>query len=258
MQHARAAWDELVHELGRWAAAGRAATLWWRDDDACRPTPALETLIEMSNRAGIPVAIAVVPEQAGPELADGLEACERSAVLQHGYAHRNHAPAAEKKAELGPHRPKAAMLEDLRQGRDRLAALFEGRFLPVLVPPWNRIGSDLLEELPRLGLSAISTYGARSQASPRPGLRQANCHADIIDWKGSRHFVGEATALGLITSHLVARRERRVDAAEATGVLTHHLNHDEGCWKFMRQLFERTAGLPAARWLAAGEVVWPA
>ena len=40
-------WADLDAELDRWKAAGRAATLWWRDDDATRPTPALDRLLAL-------------------------------------------------------------------------------------------------------------------------------------------------------------------------------------------------------------------
>ena len=35
------AWLGVESELGHWQRAGRVATLWWRDDDAAAPTPAL-------------------------------------------------------------------------------------------------------------------------------------------------------------------------------------------------------------------------
>ena len=39
-------WADLGAELGQWAAEGREATLWWRDDDAIEPTPALDRMID--------------------------------------------------------------------------------------------------------------------------------------------------------------------------------------------------------------------
>ena len=40
-----AGWAALDAELDLWAAAGRVAGGWWRDDDAVAPTPALESLL---------------------------------------------------------------------------------------------------------------------------------------------------------------------------------------------------------------------
>ena len=34
-----AAWAKLTVEFDAWAAAGRTASLFWRDDDATRPGP---------------------------------------------------------------------------------------------------------------------------------------------------------------------------------------------------------------------------
>ena len=49
-------------ELARWKAAGHAPAFWWRDDDARRPTPALDRLLALSARfdASITVAAAVL------------------------------------------------------------------------------------------------------------------------------------------------------------------------------------------------------
>ena len=43
---------ELLRELDRWASDGLTATIWWRDDDLQRPTPALEPLLTMADATG--------------------------------------------------------------------------------------------------------------------------------------------------------------------------------------------------------------
>ncbi|HUA50624.1 MAG TPA: hypothetical protein VMB81_00595, partial [Candidatus Sulfotelmatobacter sp.] len=64
-------WNALEREFAQWAAAGRTATLWWRDDDAVAPSAALDRLLTLgAGRA--PVALAVVPEPAGEPLARRL------------------------------------------------------------------------------------------------------------------------------------------------------------------------------------------
>ena len=57
-------WSELTEELDAWATAGRCATLWWRDDDAAQPGPALERLLALSAGHGWPVTLAVIPAKA--------------------------------------------------------------------------------------------------------------------------------------------------------------------------------------------------
>ena len=78
----------------------------------------------------------------------------------------------------------------------------------------------------------------------------------IVDWH-ARCVVGEARALGELVAHLAARRAGAVDAAEPTGVLTHHLVLDEGCWGFLEGLLRRTRSHPAVRWLNVAEGIWP-
>ncbi len=262
-------WRILSEELDAWAAAGRAATLWWRDDDAVEPSAELERLLGLAAARDVPIALAAIPARASEALARGIEtAGARVTLLQHGYAHRNHAPAAEKKAELGAHRPANAVLEELARGQARMTALFgSGRFgsglsgsgpfglgwAPVLVPPWNRIAEGLVPEVARLGFRGLSTYGARAAAEPVPGLVQANSHVDIMRWDPPRGFLGAADALDLLAGHLRARRLGEADAAEPSGLLSHHGVHDEACWAFLDELLGRLAEHPAARFVAAGE-----
>ena len=56
-----------------------------------------------------------------------------------------------------------------------------------------------------------------------------------------------------VLSHLQSRRIGQVDDAEPTGVLTHHLNHDEGCWEFMDELLDWTNSKSNVRWLTPFE-----
>ena len=242
-------WRGLDIELEHWSRAGRDVTLWWRDDDAVTATPELERLLDIARLPGgapLPLCLAVIPRQADKSLAKFAASRPQLSILQHGFAHTNHAPASEKKAELGAHRPAAAIFAELAEGRDLLRALFPAGLLPVLVPPWNRIASAVRSGLPGIGLSYTSTYGPRAR-----GDHQAvNTHADIIDWHQGRGFAGTAAALALIAGHLAARREGRADPDEPTGILTHHLMHDEACWNFLTELVYRLGRQAGVRWLA--------
>ena len=242
-------WNALERELAQWAAAGRTATLWWRDDDAVAPSAALDRLLTLgAGRA--PVALAVVPEPAGEPLARRLATAPLVRVLQHGWAHRNHRPAGARSAELGADRPLAMVTDELARGRDHLASLFGARFLPVLVPPWNRIDPPVVAALPRLGFRGLSCFG------PRPAGERAtvNTHVDPIAWRAGRGFVGEAKALDALIGHLADRRTGAADADEPTGLLTHHLVHDAALWHFLDRLLEFTAAHAAVRWLDARAV----
>ncbi len=241
-------WAALAAELDRWAAAGQTATFWWRDDDAETITPALETLIALSDRHGVPLALAVIPDGAEPDLAARLDRSDApTTVLQHGYAHRNHAPEGPKKVELGPHRALEAVTAELLAGREKLASLFGARFYAAMVPPWNRIDPKVAAALPGLGYRGLSTFEPRQAA----GQAQVNTHIDIIDWHGSRGFAGDSACLGAAIAHLSDRLDRRCDPGEPTGLLTHHLVHDQACWSFIDRFLAETAGHSAGSWVSA-------
>jgi hypothetical protein len=248
---ATANWEDLSLELDAWRASDRRASLWWRDDDAAEPTQGLDTLIDLAQ--GLPLALAVIPGRVLDGLAQRIERCDGISILQHGWLHMNHAPQGEKKSELGPQRPAAAILGELASGWRKLAALFGARAAPVLTPPWNRIADGLLPLLPDAGYAGISTFGPRRAAAPHRGLVQANTHVDLVDWR-RRGFVGAPQALGLLIGHLAARRAGRVDASEPTGILTHHLLLDRDGARFLDRLVALTRQHPAARWLATAEV----
>jgi hypothetical protein len=90
-----------------------------------------------------------------------------------------------------------------------------------------------------------------------PGVIEINTHVDIIDWKGSRGFVGPEQALLQAVRHLAARREGRADATEPTGWLTHHLCHDEPAWSFLAELFEQFGPRQGVIWKSARELFGP-
>lgn len=244
-------WQALDGEIARWRDAGRTAELWWRDDDAADVTVGLDRLLDLHRATGTPLALAVVPADATTMLAARLADEPGVDLLQHGYAHTNHAPAADKKCELGPHRPAMLVLGELATGRLALERLFGDRPLPVLVPPWNRIAPALVSALPEIGFKGLSTFGHRSRAVPVSGLEQVNAHLDLVDWKGSRGFVGGATALAMLTAAL---RHARCSSNEPIGVLSHHLVMDEAAWDFLRSLLERARTMSGVEVRAASRI----
>ncbi|MFI4987397.1 MAG: polysaccharide deacetylase family protein [Alphaproteobacteria bacterium] len=250
-------WQALRGELDAWQAAGRRCHFWWRDDDAVEPTPALARLLASAKAYRVPLALAVVPLPAHDSLAEALDDAVTTPV-QHGLAHVNHAAADAKSAELGPARPLARNVSDLARGWQRMQELFGARAFPLLVPPWNRIDPALIPYLTGLGFRGLSTYGVRTRALAASGLMQVNTHLDIIDWRGGGNFVGEKKALGQLVSHLSARRTGEADADEPSGLLTHHLAHDDAAWRFIDELLALSSGHRAVRWLAVREIVGPA
>lgn len=224
-------WAALAAELGEWRAARRTPQLWWRDDDATALTPPLERLLKLSRSSGVTVAIAAIPLACEAAMLENT-----TCVLMHGCDHRNRAAAGEKKTEFAAAESDDAALERLAQARERLARLAGERFLAVLAPPWNRIRESLVARLPEAGLQGLSRYGARRAG----GFREVNTHVDLIAWRGDRRFIGEDEALELLLQQLSARRRGKGDAAEPTGILTHHALHDAQLWLFLERLFEET------------------
>jgi hypothetical protein len=239
-------WVALEEELAHWRDAGRAPTLWWRDDDVVDATPALDRLLALQRRYGVPLALAVVPAGATPALARRLAGVSGIDLLQHGYAHSNHAAAGEKSTELGAERPAMMVLGELGTGWLALERLFGPAVLPVLVPPWNRIAPGLVPALPEIGYRGLSAFGARLKPRRSSGWVQVNAHVDLIKWR-ERRFAGPESLLGAFVSALAAARV----APEPLGLLSHHLAMDEPAWDFLDLFWERVGRMPGVRIAAA-------
>ncbi len=245
---ADACWQLLVEALDGVHVCGRRIDFWLRDDDAIEPTAALDRLLSLVNAHAVPVTLAVPPEPATQALARRLAGLGDIGVTVHGWAHRNHAPPTEKKQELGGHRPQEVVLAELQGGVERLRTLFPEHFVPMLVPPWNRIDPALLARLPEAGFSVLSVFGPEKR-SPIPLV---NTHVDVMDWHGTRGCREHR----LIVADILARMRQvggdiagcEDQAGGTVGILTHHLVHDEAVWDFLETLFTVTAGHPACRW----------
>jgi peptidoglycan/xylan/chitin deacetylase (PgdA/CDA1 family) len=225
--------DEVVEQ-------GRRVRLWLRDDDAVEPTEPLDRLLDMTSSRTIPLTLAVIPKDTGEALVRRLEDAPLASVALHGWSHQNHAPTGEKKQELGLHRPQQVVLAELKDGLDKLATLHPQRFIPMLVPPWNRLAPSLWSELPALGLTLLSVFGKEREESP---IALVNTHIDIMDWHG--------TGGGRPADELFAELAgwiARADTPPVIGVLTHHLVHDAAAWAFLGTLLAVTASHPACEW----------
>lgn len=247
-------WDALDAELARWVEAGRRCPVWLRDDDAIAATPALDRLLDLCRSARVMPGLAVIPAHAAPSLVESLMRHPEVAVLVHGWAHTDHAPAGGKKTEFGVGRSAEARRDDAARGFSRLDGLFAGRVLPLFVPPWNRMGADMPELLVSAGFRAASGFGRRPDA-PMPGLRWLNTQVDLIDWRGSRSAVETGALLDGLCRQLADRRERSGASVEPIGVLTHHLVHDAAVWRLLEALLDRLASHPALEWPAVATMI---
>lgn len=242
-------WRALAAELARWCDAGRVADLWLRDDDAVEPTAALDRLLASAGRYDVPATLAVIPAFAGDRLAARLSAAPGVTVAVHGWRHENHAPVGKKKHELGPDRPMAVILDELAMAKATIDGLFKHRAAPLLVPPWNCIGNDLLSHLDGIGFAALSVYG-RAVAAPLPVV---NTHVDLIDWHGARGCRDQTELVTEVVGELRWRRE--TGSREPIGILAHHLVHDDAAWAFLDTLLKATAANPGCRWVSVARLI---
>ena len=234
-------WKQLDQALD--AAAGRGETIrfWWRDDDAGKADPALVRLLELAERRSLPLALAVVPAWLEPDVQGQIAARAECTVLQHGYAHINHAKKGKKSIELGG-RAIDRIGAELKEGAAILEDAFGAAFMPVLVPPWNRIDEALCMELRAWGYGGLSVFGKRADAEVAPGVSLVNTHVDPVDWRGTRGYLGDEVVLGRLIDQL--------DYDEPIGILSHHLVMDESCWTFLERLLSTLIRHPSTRLFA--------
>jgi hypothetical protein len=242
-------WEPLDKELARWQAAGRVAQFWWRDDDVIAPSKALDGLLDLSGNNAVPLTLAAIPAFAGEALAARLSREPHVLIAVHGWSHDNHAAPEEKKQELGHHRLVEVMLGELYKGLHLLKAFYPDCFVPMLVPPWNRIDKALTPQLSALGFACLSVYGRAEKNSVIPLI---NTHVDIMDWHGTRG----ARPQGELVAALVEELQNRFGGnGEPIGLLSHHLVHDAAAWDFLKALFEVTARHPAVAWKSSSDLL---
>jgi predicted glycosyltransferase len=247
-------WENLHRELDLWGDQNRSAFFWWRDDDAVEETPSLRRLDELSRNLGVSVALATIPSRLQDSLADYLRGKDNFSVLQHGYSHDSFAEQGQKKIELGGTRKTTEIQADMTTGYEQMHRIFADQFVPVLVPPWNRIDKRSYAALVKAGFTGLSSMWARNSACPEAGLLEVNTHLDPVNWRADRGFIGEVHAIDTILRHLRARRTGLKDCEEPTGILTHHLAQDEAVWEFVEKLISVLIVHPAVKWLDAAGI----
>lgn len=248
-----ATWLQLREELDHWHQAGLQATFWWRDDDAVDDTPRLDILLR--HAGPVPLALAVIPEQATGRLAKRLSSCNSVVVLQHGWRHVNHAPSGYN--EYPASRDVGEVSQELANGRRVLTALFGPQMIPVFAPPWHGFDSCFLPLLRRNGIIGISRKGPRPAAFAAQGLFAANAHIVPIKWTDPPSFEGDDLYLNQVIDHLRGRRGKLYDAAEPTGLLTHHLAQNAESFEFISRFVEIVSEHPSATWVDARNVFAP-
>ncbi len=141
----------------------------------------------------------------------------------------------------------------MSEGCRHLEKLFGSSFLPVLVPPWNRIDAQITAELPALGYIGLSAFGSLRRTTEAGKLTRLDCHLDIFDWKPERRFRGGEALLADLTAQLAARRADSGLTGAPLGIMTHHLVHDRRCWRFLDRLYSLLTNHPGVRFLSGAD-----
>lgn len=238
----------LAAELRRWRRAGRRAKLWWRDDDARGPSPALERLLALSDRRRTPLTLAVIPDPRLGELATALGLRPWVVAVQHGVDHRNRRQDAVA-GEMPAHWTRQEIEAALTAGWAHLAALPGAR--RVFVPPWNDVHTALPEALRRSRYDGLSAWG---EVRPAGRSFRLDAHLDLMRWRKGPRFRGAARFRNALTEAL---RRRRLDGLwdAPIGVLTHHLDHDPAAWAFLDAFLAWSGDRPELAWAPIGDLL---
>ena len=156
-------WQDLDYEIKSNLDANLPVEFWWRNDDTAYHVNKLKPLAALAKNEGVAVGISTVPKLLTECAKTYILQITNANVLQHGYNHTNHATESERKEELGAHRNTNEVLTELLSGQDKLKLAFDKKLLPVLVPPWNKIETTIVNELPNLGYKGLSCFGSRTR-----------------------------------------------------------------------------------------------
>lgn len=203
---------------------------WWRDDDAGRPSPRLDVLLALAHELEVPLTIAAVPAWIEVDVAQQILNCPHAWVVQHGWAHLDHAREGERKIELGGAADLARMTARLSEGREKLRILFGAKFLDVLVPPWNRIAPALTANLGQLGYYGLSTWKGTDPGPVPVMVRRRDAEIDPIVWRGGPRFGGHGRIIEQVKEGLASKHRRPI------GLMSHHLAFDDELFQVWRQL----------------------
>ena len=215
-----------------------------RDDDAGWDDARLFALLDCTERAGVPIDLAVIPQATGTALGALLRARVDAAPFhiglhQHGWSHQNHETCA-RKCEFGAARERAAQSLDLTLGRDRLHALFGARLDPIFTPPWNRCSPATPALLAELGYAALSRDRGAPAQHALPEL------AVDVDWCKLRAGAGDGAPIAF---ELARRIGVGASVGARVGLMLHHAQMDRADLDLLGAWLPQWARHPHARWI---------
>ena len=219
--------------------AGAPVTLFFRDDDGGWEDVRLRALLELHERHGMPLDLALIPDALSPQLVRDLERrAARSDALglhQHGRTHLNHESAG-RKCEFGPSRKAVDQYTDIESGKRLLAECFGAHVDPIFTPPWNRCTQVTVVSLCALGFGVLS----RDAGAEELDLLDLRELPVSIDWCSRAETRPSLADLGKRLGDVAAR-------PGPVGIMLHHAVMDEALLPDVEALLGLLATHPKAR-----------
>jgi SAM-dependent methyltransferase len=235
-----------------WKSACGEAPFFLRDDDAARVTPRLQRLVGVCEETGIELMLAIIPGRLQPDLVEAMTGYDHVVPVQHGYMHESHS-ATELKSEFPDEEALELQLERTKRGFTAMAAAFGGRFMPILVPPWNNISQQLVANLATLGIVGLSCGGRRGNPV-RYNVKVFNSWVSLNNFAMQEAPFDPTVIIDKYVRAIRNRIGRNEDRLEPVGLTAHHLVTSEEQFRFLHGLIEtvREAG---GQWLGPKELI---
>ncbi|MBL8013064.1 MAG: DUF2334 domain-containing protein, partial [Candidatus Omnitrophica bacterium] len=135
--------------------------LFIRNDDVWNLDESFKSFFDFMLDQRIPVVYGVIPAMLKDDAAQFLRRAKKKSpklldIVQHGYAHRNHAPEGEHKYEFGSSRTYVEQLEDISRGMKIMRRSFGEFMTPGFVPSYHAYDTNTIRVLVKLGIPLLS------------------------------------------------------------------------------------------------------
>ncbi len=237
-KHSKQSWLSPVRDALE--EKGETVKIFFRNDDAGIFNARLFKLMNLFEKFGLPLDIAVIPSEVSTALAEELILRLNSkpnlfAIHQHGLAHINHESEG-RKCEFGKARNASQQFYDIAAGYQILEDFFGNLPRPIFTPPWNRCTKETGKSLNKLGFKVLSRESAAESLSI-DGLEEIPVS---VDWFAKRQGVPlSREEIGEVMSKAI--RENNI-----VGIMLHHALMDETERCFLSELLELFSYCPAA------------
>lgn len=194
--------------------------LFIRNDDVWTIGSSFRNFFNVMLQNNIPVIYGVVPGRLDETMADFLRKAKESQpelvdIVQHGFMHRNYAPAGERRYEFGSRRSYQEQLEDIHSGMRILHERFGDLLTPGFIPPYHAYDTHTIDAIEAL---EIPLFSARLKV-PREKKKFLDVPANIWANRGDPDG-GVSLPLGF---HDLARDVTSiVNAGPISGVVFRH------------------------------------